>query len=59
MTKSFRGFMKGIGVGVTLGCVAGSTGYCYVRRNKRGVKRNVGKILKTLGSLVESITGMF
>jgi len=51
--------MKGIGVGVTLGCVAGSTGYCYVRRNKRGVKRNVGKILKTLGSLVESITGMF
>ncbi|MGN0171424.1 MAG: hypothetical protein ACI39E_01410 [Acutalibacteraceae bacterium] len=59
MTKSSAKFIKGMGMGTVVGCVAGVVGYSYMRRNKKGVKRNVGKALRNMSELVENVNGMF
>jgi len=59
MTKTIRGFVKGAWIGIMLGCAAGIIGSCYVKDHRRGVKKNVGKALHSVSSLVESVTSMF
>ena len=51
--------MKGMGMGVALGCTAGVIGTCYVKKNKKGLKRNAGKTLHSIGDLLENVTDMF
>ena len=53
------GFMKGIGMGLAVGCVAGAVGSTYMHSNKKGLKKNVGKALRNVGDLMDNVTGMF
>ena len=50
---------KGIGIGMALGCVAGAVGSYYLYDNKKGLKRNMGKALRSVGDLVDQVTGCF
>lgn len=51
--------MKGLCVGLVTGMVAGAAGVLYIRKNKRGIKRNAGRALHSIGDLMESVTAMF
>ena len=46
MNRGVSGFMKGIGMGIAVGCVAGAMGNSYMKSNKKG-------------DLVDNVTGMF
>lgn len=51
--------VKGVGVGLALGSVMGAIGGYYLYSNRKCVKRNVGKALRSVGDLADSITGFF
>ena len=59
MRKNIGQCMKGMGMGVALGCTAGVVGTCYMKKNKKGVKHNAGKALHSIGDLLENVTDMF
>lgn len=59
MSKRVVGFMRGVGIGVAAGCVAGAFGSMYVNSNKKGLKKNIGKALRNVGDLMDDVTGMF
>lgn len=59
MSRNVMGFMKGVGMGIAVGCVAGAIGNSYMHQNKKGLKKNVGKALRNVGELVDNVTGMF
>ena len=59
MSKAFGSFMKGMGLGVMAGCTLGAVGTCCMQKNKKGIKRNAGKALHSIGDLLENITDMF
>jgi len=51
--------MKGVGIGMVLGCAVGVAGTCYIKKNKKGIKKNAGKALHSIGDLLENVTDMF
>jgi hypothetical protein len=51
--------VKGLGIGMALGCVAGAVGSYYLYDNRKGLKRNMGKALRSVGDLVDNVTGFF
>ncbi len=53
------GFFKGLTVGMVAGGTLGVLLTCYMRRNRRGLKRNVGHALRTVGDITDSVLGMF
>jgi len=57
--KSVGTFMKGMGMGVAVGCTMGVVGSCMIRKNKKGLKRNAGRALHSFGDLLENVTDMF
>ncbi len=59
--KTVGDFMKGMGMGVALGCTAGVVGMNYLRKNggKKGIKRNAGRALHSIGDLLDNVTDMF
>ncbi len=59
MASNMMKFMKGMGLGVMVGCVAGAIGNQCMRNNKKGLKRNMGKALKNMSELVEEVSDMF
>ncbi len=59
MNKTMGDFMKGMGMGVALGCTAGIVGTCYMKKNKKGLKHNAGKAIHSIGDLLENVTDMF
>ncbi len=59
MNKSMGDFMKGMGMGVAVGCTAGILGTCYMKKNKKGLKHNAGKAIHSIGDLLENVTDMF
>ena len=59
MTRGVTGFMKGIGMGTAVGCIAGAVGNSYMHSNKKGLKKNVGKALRNVGDLMDNVTSMF
>ena len=59
MSNGMTKFMKGMGWGLAVGCVAGVVGECYMRKSKRGLKKNMEKALKNVSELVEEVSGMF
>lgn len=59
MNKTIGNFMKGMGMGVAIGCTAGIVGTCYATKNKKGIKHNAGKALHSIGDLLENVTDMF
>ena len=59
MAKRYNNFFKGIGMGAALGIAVGAAGSMYMRANKKGLKKNVGKALRNVGDLVDDVSGMF
>lgn len=59
MKSNMENFMKGVGMGMALGCTAGVVGTCWMHKNKKGIKRNAGKAIHSFGDLLENVTGMF
>lgn len=59
MNKGATGFIKGIGMGIAVGTAVGAMSSMYVRNNKKGIKKNIGKALRNVGSLMDDVTGMF
>ena len=57
--RSMMKMVKGVGVGLALGSVMGAIGGYYLYSNRKCVKRNVGKALRSVGDLADSITGFF
>lgn len=59
MKQTMGQFMKGMGMGVALGCTAGVVGLTMLKKNKKGVKHNAGRALHSFGDLLENVTDMF
>lgn len=59
MSNSVMRFMKGMGLGIVVGCVAGAVGNQYMHSGKKGFKKNMGKALKNMSNLVEEVSDMF
>lgn len=59
MKQTMGNFMKGMGMGVALGCTAGVVGLTMIKKNKKGLKRNAGRALHSFGDLLENVTDMF
>ena len=56
--KPVWSFFKGAGLGMMLGCVAGAVGQTAIQKNKKGLKKNIGKALHNMGELVDNVTGI-
>ena len=56
--KGLMNFVKGAGIGIALGCVAGAVANQYVHSGKKGMKKTVGKAMRNLSELVEDIGDM-
>ena len=59
MKQTTGNFMKGMGMGVALGCTAGVVGVTMLKKNKTGLKHNAGRALHSFGDLLENVTEMF
>ncbi len=59
MTKGINRFVRGVGMGAMVGIAVGAVGSMYVRKNKKGLKKNIGKALRNVGDLVDDVSGMF
>ena len=59
MGRALCGFMKGMVVGLLAGAALGALAASYMHRNRRGLKKNVGHALRTVGDLTDSVLGMF
>ncbi len=59
MKNNMGNFVKGVGMGMALGCTAGVVGTYMLKKNKKGIKNNAGKAIHSFGDLLENVTGMF
>ncbi len=59
MANNMMKMMKGIGIGMALGCMAGAVGSYYLYDNRKGIKRNMGRALRSVGDLVDNVTSFF
>ena len=59
MASSMMKFIKGMSLGVMVGCVAGAVGNHCMHSKRKGFKKNVGKALKNMSELVEEVSDMF
>ena len=59
MKQTTGNFMKGMGMGMALGCTAGVVGLTMMKKNKKGLKNNAGRALHSFGDLLENVTEMF
>ena len=59
MGRVFCGFLKGLMAGVAAGAALGAWMAHYMHHNRRGLKRNMGHALRTVGDLTDSLLGMF
>ncbi len=59
MARGLMNMVKGVGIGMALGCVAGAVGSYYLYDNRKGIKRNMGRALRSVGDLVDDVTSFF
>ena len=59
MKHTMGNFVKGVGMGMALGCTAGVVGTYLMQKNKKGIKNNAGKAIHSFGDLLVNVTGMF
>ena len=52
-------FVKGMGIGLAVGCMAGAVGNQYMHSGKKGLKKNIGKALRNMSNLVEEVGDIF
>lgn len=55
MTRSMEKFLKGMGMGVAVGCAVGAVGTCMLKKSKKGLKATAGKALHSMGDLLENM----
>ena len=59
MKHQMGNFVKGMGMGMALGCTAGVVGVVMLQKNKKGLKHNAGRALHSFGDLLENVTDLF
>ena len=59
MKNTMKKMVKGVGIGMAIGCVAGAVGSYYLYDNRKGIKKNMGKALRSVGDLVDDVTSFF
>jgi hypothetical protein len=59
MAKGLNSFVKGVSMGTMVGIAVGAAGSMYMRTNKKGLKKNVGKALRNVSNLVDDVSAMF
>ena len=59
MTRSTMKFIRGLGMGMLAGAVAGMLGCCYLKRHKKSVKKSMSRALRNMSELVDNVNGMF
>ena len=59
MKHQMGNFVKGMGMGMALGCTVGVVGVVMLKQNKKGLKHNAGRALHSFGDLLENVTDMF
>jgi len=59
VSHSMMKFLKGMGLGLMAGAAAGVAGCCYIKRHRKGFKRNMSRALRNMSELVDSMNGMF
>ncbi len=52
-------FIKGLGMGMLAGGVAGMLGCCYLKRHKKSMKKSMSRALRNMSELVDNVNGMF
>ena len=52
-------FCKGMLIGLVVGAVGGAVGICCLKGSKKGLKRSIGKALRSVGDVVDNVTEMF
>ena len=58
MAKGTAKMIKGLGAGMIVGGAAGLVGYAYLHNNKKKLKKNVDKALKSVSKLSENVNDM-
>ncbi len=56
--KSMGSMLKGVGVGMAVGCIAGAVGYGYLNQNHKKAGKNVGKALHNVSRFVDNVGSM-
>ena len=46
-------------MGAIIGIAAGAAASMFIRANKKGLKKNVGKALRNVSNLVDDVSAMF
>ena len=59
MTRSTVKFIKGLAWGMLVGSAVGMAGCCYMKRHKKGLKRNMSRTLQNMSELIDSMNTMF
>lgn len=52
-------FLKGMGMGLIVGCTAGVVGTCVMKKSRKGLKHSAGRAMHSFGDLLENVTEMF
>ena len=58
MAKGTAKMLKGMGFGMVVGGAAGLVGYAYLHNNKKKLKKNVDKALKSVNELTNNVNAM-
>ena len=59
MHKHAGRLAKGIGIGVAVGCIAGTAGAMLTKKHKKGIKKSIGKAMRNVSDFMEDVNGMF
>lgn len=59
MGKQIKNMCKGALLGMLMGMAAAFLGLWCLKHNRRGIRKNIGKALHSIGNLVDNVTNMF
>lgn len=59
MKNSMENFVKGVGMGMVMGCTVGVVGTCMMKKCHKGFKHSASKAIHSFGDMLENVTGMF
>ncbi|MBR7091956.1 MAG: hypothetical protein IKI50_02080 [Clostridia bacterium] len=59
MSNQIKNTCKGVMLGMLAGMAAAAIGLWCLKNNRRGIRKNIGKALHSIGNLVDNVTNMF
>lgn len=59
MKSNMENFVKGVGMGMVMGCTVGVVGASMMHKRHKGLKHNASKAIHSFGDMLENVTGMF